>query len=800
MAKYIDDKIEYIESDVAKVQKKLGMYISYTGSKGALHLAKEVINNGIDEAINKKSPGDTVEVFFHEKENKITVSDNGRGIPFDMVELVCTKIQAGSKFDRDADKTGVDNKAFTAGENGVGITAVNALSEIMAFNIYREGQKGTFIFNEGKLVKKEIVKASRGDRPHGTTVSFIPSEKYLGKCKISLKELQEWITNISYLIDPGVNLSFHYVKEKSDVMKSIIFKHENGIKDMLDDFCKKQLVDPIYIDFRGSYKLDDNGDVIFEANSSKSLGNDIIIQAAFTIEPSVHTDDDDHYKSFCNFIHTIDHGVHVNAVKTAWCQLVTKLTSEAMSEAEAKKTQINFEDARSGLYATINIMCDNPQFASQTKEKISNDDLFKPIRKVVYTYLFKYFKENPAVLKKVMTFVKTNAKARLEVGKIRKSEYKPIDNLSEHTLNCFNPANGDGYRELFIVEGKSAKGSLVTARDAKTQALFSLRGVPKNSFGIKLAELLTNQEFKYLIKCLGCGIGKDFNINKLRYDKIIIFTDSDIDGFRIASLLCTFFMTQYPEIVKAGLLYKAVAPLYIIDDPKHPYILNKIEYYSYFAEKLVKVIKMYDKNGKEMNPKQFKQLVIANNQYLSLLNALINYYSVNPDIIEFIVEYKDTKISDKDFNKILKKKFPEMVYEDSVVKGVHEGSYQYITLDKTFYTRSRSLHDLIMSNGSNIFSFVDGKTEMKNITMGKFLRYAKKYMPVTKSRLKGLGEMNPSDLWDSSLNPSTRELIQLTSDNIDLELDRFQTLHGKDADARKELMKEYILDINDIDN
>ena len=182
------------------------------------------------------------------------------------------------------------------------------------------------------------------------------------------------------------------------------------------------------------------------------------------------------------------------------------------------------------------------------------------------------------------------------------------------------------------------------------------------------------------------------------------------------------------------------------------------------------------------------------------MNALINYYSVNPDIIEFIVEYKDTKISDKDFNKILKKKFPEMVYEDSVVKGVHEGSYQYITLDKTFYTRSRSLHDLIMSNGSNIFSFVDGKTEMKNITMGKFLRYAKKYMPVTKSRLKGLGEMNPSDLWDSSLNPSTRELIQLTSDNIDLELDRFQTLHGKDADARKELMKEYILDINDIDN
>ena len=156
MAKYVDDKIEYIEQDTLKIRTRPSMYISYKGSKGALHLAKEVINNAIDECINKNSPGDSILIVFDEKENKLTVMDNGRGIPLDKVELVCTKIQAGSKLYREADKQGVENKSFTAGENGVGITAVNALSELFQFDICHNGNKGTFVFNEGKLVRKNI--------------------------------------------------------------------------------------------------------------------------------------------------------------------------------------------------------------------------------------------------------------------------------------------------------------------------------------------------------------------------------------------------------------------------------------------------------------------------------------------------------------------------------------------------------------------------------------------------------------------------------------------------------------------
>ena len=802
MAKtYQDDNITWIESDIEKIQKKTGMYISYVGSKGALHLAKEVINNAIDECISKKSPGNKVSIFFDEKVNKLYVTDNGRGIPFDKVELVCTKIQAGSKFTRDADKKGIENKAFTAGENGVGITAVNALSREMVFNIYRDGERGIFLFNEGKLVDKKITKVTGKEaKLHGTTVAFIPDEKYLGKCKFDLKELKEWIINISYLIDPSVTLTFSYCKTKSETVVEETFSHDNGIKDLVTNVVSKRLFDPIYLTFKGSYKID-NDKVIFQDDSNPSLGNDIIIQAAFTYNPDIHDDDNSHYITFCNYVNTIDHGVHLNAAKKSWCKAITKLGNESLTENEAKKFQISFDDARNGLYGSVNLMCDNPQFASQTKEKISNDSLFKPIYYIIYVKLMKYFKDNPAVLKKAISYVKSNAKSRLEITKIRKSEYKPVDNLSENTLACFNPANGKGYRELFLVEGKSAKGTLVKARDPESQALFALRGVPKNAYGAKITELLANQEFKYLIKILGCGIGQDFDIKKLKYDKIIIFTDSDIDGFRIASLLCAFFITQYPQIVQAGLLYKAVAPLYIINDPKHPYILNKTDYYEYFADKVIKIVKLYDDKGIVYTPKKFKELIIHNDDYLSALDALVNYYSVHPDIIEFVVQHRVTnKVTGAKFKSMLKKRFPEMSYSDNLVRGVYQGTYQYLDIDDTLTLKSKTLSKLLSDLGNNVFKFDDKGKTFDNVTFGQFMRYVIRYMPVTESRLKGLGEMNDDKMWDSSLNPKTRQLIQLTSDDIERELERFGTLHGKDSDQRKELMKEYVLDIKDLDN
>lgn len=806
MAHYEDDKIEYIKSDIEKIQRRLGMYISYKGSKGALHLVKEIVNNAIDEVSSAKSPGNKIEISFDEESNQITVIDNGRGIPFEDVELACTKIQSGSKFDMDStSQEKVNVTSITAGENGVGLTAVNSLSKPTIISIYREGKKGTFWWEYGKLIKKEIVPQTKKDMPHGTTVSFIPGDKYLGKCKIDLKELTQWITYTSYLVDPDIKMGFNIIKKDSNVVKSMEFKHKNGMVDLLETFVDDPIIEPIYINFKGYYTMDSSGTVKFEADNGKNnqAGNKIVLQAAITLSRKTEQEEDSQHISFCNFVNTVDHGVHVNAVRTAWCQVTKMLTEETMTETELKKYRIIFDDSRQCLFFTVNLMCANPQFASQTKEKISNDELFNPIRYITWKFLLKYLKDNPLVLKKVCHTIKQCAKARVEFTSIQKSEYRPIDNLSEHTLKCFSPANDNGYREIFIVEGGSAKGSLSLARDARTQAIFGIRGVPKNSFGLELADILSNQEYKFLIKCLGCGVGKDFNIDHLKYDKIIIFTDSDIDGFRITSLLCTFFLTQYPEIVKAGKLYKAVAPLYIIDDKKHPYILNKIEYYSYFADKIAKIIDLYDTHDNPIKGKAFKDLLVQNNRYLDLLDGLVGNHFINPDIAEFITEYYHSGISDEKFNKLLQKKFPEMSFKKGIAKGVYNFTRQYVLINDEFLEHTKGLLEAIKANGSNDYSFKDSKlgTSMNHVTMGRFLQYTKKYMPKTMQRLKGLGEMDPSDLWKSSLNPATRELIQLNSYNIKAELEKFNILHKKaNAQARKELMKDYTLDINDIDN
>ena len=210
---------------------------------------------------------------------------------------------------------------------------------------------------------------------------------------------------------------------------------------------------------------------------------------------------------------------------------------------------------------------------------------------------------------------------------------------------------------------------------------------------------------------------------------------------------------------------------------------------------------MYGDKGIAYTPKKFKELIIHNDDYLSALDALVNYYSVHPDIIEFIVQHRVTnKVTDAKFKTMLKKRFPEMSYSDNLVRGVYQGTYQYLDIDDTLTLRSKTLSKLLSDLGDNIFKFDDKGKTFDNVTFGQFMRYVIRYMPVTESRLKGLGEMNDDKMWDSSLNPKTRQLIQLTSDDIERELERFGTLHGKDSDQRKELMKEYVLDIKDLDN
>ena len=763
MAKFKDDVIQHIADDIEKIRTRPTMYISYIGEKGALHLAKEVINNSIDEATSEKSPCDTIDIVFNENTNELTVMDNGRGIPFDKVEIICSYLQSGSNLTKSKDTV---NKSRKAGENGVGLTAVNAMSEYLKFIIYREGKRATILFEDGRITTNTIEDVS-GNR-HGTAVIFKPSEEYLGKCKIDERALFEWVNMISYFIDPKLDLTYSFIKKKTEVPKSIKLKHKNGPIDLLDEGIKKPLL----------------------SKSIKFTVDDPDLTLVFNYDESDDTDFTG-VKSFCNWVNTVDHGVHVNAVKTGFCNAINKIIPDYMTESEKKKYPITFEDIRLGLHAVIMLFANNPHFSGQTKEKVGNDDLFAPIRTATFNSVIKFLKNNPNETKKICAYIKKNAKARLEVSKIRKSDYKRMDAFEEATLNGYSPASGNGYKELFIVEGDSAKGGVTAYRDPSTQAVFKIKGNPKNSYGCTIPQILENDELKTLTKIIGGGIGKDFSLKRCNFDKIIILVDSDIDGYNMTSLLCTFFLLFMPELVQDGRLYKALAPLYIIKDSKNPYILSKVDFYKLFADKVVDKTKLYDEQGKALSRSELTNLIERNRDYLDELKPLAQYIYCNPQLIEFLLVHKDTPKAK--LNKALKKVFPELTFDESTryISGAIDGVYQDIILDTSFYNRANRLIKLIHEvNHSSIYYTmeVDGKTS--HVTIGKFFESIERYMPVIDDRIKGLGELDGEILWETTLNPKKRTLTQFTVDSIDVELNKIKVLHGDKPELRKEFMLE----------
>lgn len=807
MAKYKDDVIMYIEDDVKKIQTKPGMYISYLGSKGAMHIFKEAVNNMIDECANWKSPGNKVNIIFSKEDNTIFVSDNGRGIPVDKVEIICTKLQSGSKFTRDSSTKDVNKKVFSAGENGVGLTAINALSSKFEVQTRWDKVIGTFKFENGVLVSKEIVKNPK-PKQTGTSFKFTPNEDILGKCNYKFAEIEDWVNKTSYLVDP--NISIYLSKGTKDLLENTtMYHHENDMLDLINDETRDGfIVEPIRVSFVGYYNKSEDKVNIYDArNKSESdpeykkicnTWEPIKVYASFAY---TNKEDEALTYSFCDYIETVDHGVHVNAAKSAWCRGIMKIARETMTENELKKYTPNFDDAKAQLVCALNIFCDNPQFASQTKEKISNEELFVPISSIIYTELMKEFKKDPKLVKKIVTWVKTCAKSRLEVTKIRKSDYSAMDRLSESVLKGFEPAYSNKYKEIYLSEGDSAKGGIMNARDARTQAVFALRGVPLNSFDSKINDVLKNQEFKSLIKILGCGIGPSFDLSRLKYDKIIIFTDSDIDGFKIASILSVFFVTQMPEIVKAGKLYKAVAPLYLVDDKKHPYILSKTEYYDLYANNIVSHISLLDDKGDTIPSKEFKKIIVDNFYYINYLRYLVKFYYTNPSIIEIVIRYMD---NEKELSKQLKKRFKEIKYEKGIVSGVYNDNYQYLVIDEKFKYRARNLINLIFNKN-------DGKIDYKflnkdegvtySMTMGEMLFYCEKYRSRVIERIKGLGELPAEVLWKTVLDPSKRELIKLTMEDLNATIETFKILHGKNnSGARRDLMQGYTLNREDIDN
>lgn len=813
-----DVKMYYAESDILKIQLKTNMYIKEYGPQGAFHLAREVIQNAIDECIDPNSNGKKVVITYDETEDKLTCEDDGRGFPEKdyPLDIFCTKIQSGSKFFR-------DQSGETSGEFGLGLTAVNALSAYFRMQSYRQKENTlhTITFKDGEKVGDTVVQLPKGKK-HGSVVSYIPSKKFLGAdTVIPYSDVLDWVRRISHLDVKGTSITFKKVHD-SEVLESHDFS-DNKFEDLIKDIAPSPSVKPV------SFK-----DTVEFQEEVKGFANEI--KDAFIRLTVVLTYDnnDTYYDSYCNFTNTTAGGSHVDAVEEAVCRFFQKKVKDSLTEREKNNMDIIWSDVKDGLKLLINLSTNsNVQFVGNAKEKINSKVIVPYIKTIVSNKLEEAFKDNQELLKSYIKLIKLNARARIEMTKVKSQVGKGRSSFDEYVIKKYRPAvnTGKKYRELFLIEGDSAAGSASTGRDPYTQAILAFRGNPANAFTVKTEDLLNprtgNAEWVQYCNILQTGWGKDFDINKCYFDKIIIMTDADIDGLGIASGICAFHMKVMPQIVEAGKLYKSLPPLYRIAGNKE-FVHSKEEFVDLYQNKVMKAYKIQPiaLNDKFTN-KDFHEFILDTSDYQEELIKIAKHYGVNKFMIEQIAacfavgvngvsstpcesmtskELYDFITNQKVIKEIMsfiQQRFPEVVLEDETyLRGIVEGSYQSIAINTGLMSRLADIFPIYRKYGLYL-DVTEKNDETRTMSIGEFLDLTSKFIPKIYQRYKGLGEMDAMDLWRTTMDPRERVLIRLTMHDLEKTIDTFNKLHrghSEDIARRKEMVSNFKVKPTDLDN
>lgn len=773
------------------VRKRPAMYIGSTGISGLHHLVYEVVDNSVDEALAGHC--DTIKITLNQ-DGSCSVEDNGRGIPTDIhptqnvsaAEVVLTKLHAGGKFDKESYR-------YSGGLHGVGISVVNALSRRLEMTIFQDGKIHHQVYEYG--IPQDRLKVIGNTDKRGTLMQFWPDPTIFQETTtFSFDTISARMRELAFL-NRGLKISI-----TDDINnKSHDFLFEGGIVSFVESInTKKEPLFPQVIHFR-----QDDGVNILEIAMQY---NDGYGEQLF---------------SFVNNINTTDGGTHVAGFKSA----LTKICNKKAIELNIVKKDEGFssEDVREGLVCVISVKIPEPQFEGQTKTKLGNNDIKGIVDSMTFAYLERLFEENPTLAKKILQKAEIARRAREAAKKARDLTRRKTalesSILPGKLADCSNedPIN----TELFIVEGDSAGGSAKGARDRNTQAILPLRGKILNVEKARLDKILSNEEIKALIAAIGCGIGvEEFDANKARYHKIILMTDADVDGSHIRTLLLTFFFRHMQPLIEKGYLYIAQPPLYKAKIGKKEQYLKDDKAFKQFLFDWAQDQTALFINDKEITQDEWHILLTALNVYDDLLQkASANFKITYEHAHELaIIMQQDRWKQDQSVGKLLETLRAHMrnhtishdtgpvpeIPADQVT--VAQGAIVFRLLNKEWRVRinfftSPELEHLIMQLGILAkvqFSpfklqvidkerFITDKGILALLNGIKYI--SKPYMSV--QRYKGLGEMNPDQLGETSMDPLSRQLLKVTIEDA-LEADSwFSTLMGDDVAGRRNYIEEF---------
>lgn len=783
---YSEDSIKVLEG-LEAVRQRPGMYIGSTGSRGLHHLVYEVVDNSIDEAMAGYC--DTITVTLH-VDGSVTVEDNGRGIPVGIhpkvgkptVEVVMTTLHAGGKFDS-------GSYYASGGLHGVGVSVVNALSEYLEVTVRRDG--GTF-YQKYEIGKPacEFGRIGNSERT-GTTVTFKPDIKIFETTEYSFDILSRRLRELAYL-NSGIKIKI--IDERFDQEQD--YHAEGGIVSYLKYLNKNKIMvleEPMF--FKGEYE---------------GITAEVAITYNDTYNESIY--------SFVNNIHTEEGGTHESGFKSGYTKVFNSFISKQNISKE--KESLTGDDVREGMSAIISVRINEPVFEGQTKTKLGSSAAKTAVESILAGSLGDYFEENPSVVKKIYEKALQAFRAREAARKAkeltRRKNALEISTLPGKLADC--QEKDPQHSELFIVEGDSAGGSAKQGRDRRHQAILPLKGKILNVEKARYDKLLSNNEIRTIITALGTSIGKDdFNVEKLRYHKIIIMTDADVDGAHISTLLLTFFFRHMKEIIERGYLYIASPPLYKVKKGKNERYIQNEEVMADFLLDLG----LEDVEIENVEKHRYKELLLN----LGKLNKMIIKYvkkGYTRELIKFMAMYPNLvpqNLADKafvdEFYQVLKDRELLKGYVNTEINYNEEFSRYNIKLETSTQTYKINT-DLIgspefkelrrlgvylkeLGDAPHKIRLGDELSTFTSLTdlLSFVEERGKKGLGI--QRYKGLGEMNPEQLWETTVDPERRTLYKVTIEDAEAADELFSLLMGDVVLPRREFIETNALNVRNLD-